>query len=113
LYTKESGGSWSWFRQFAFPEIERSDRVIDRLAELSDRQVRGFELSEATRLELDGLFTTLSWHDEISAKELEVGRDLPSLHLKSMQKSCELLGGCTLTVIVRSRHRRRSKERSV
>jgi hypothetical protein len=43
-------------------------------------------LSEATRPALGSLFTTLSWHDELSAKELEVGRDLPSLPLKSMPK---------------------------
>jgi hypothetical protein len=70
LYTKESGGSWSWFRQLAFPKLERSDRAIDRLTELSNIQVRVFELSEATRPALGGLFTTLSWHDEVSAKGL-------------------------------------------
>jgi hypothetical protein len=36
---------------------------------------------------LGGLLTTLSWHDELSAKELEVRRDLLSLPLKSMPKS--------------------------
>ncbi len=87
MYTKESGGSWSRFRKFAFPEVERTNRAIDRLTELSYRQVRVFELSEATRPALGGLLTTLSWHDELSAKELEVGRDLPSLSLKSMPKS--------------------------
>jgi len=71
--------------------------AYDRLTELSDRQGRGFELSEATRPALGSLLTSVSWHDELSAKELEVGRDLPSLHLKSMPKSCELLGDCTLT----------------
>ncbi len=40
---------WSRFRQFAFPVGERSDRSIDRLAELSDRQARVFELSKSTR----------------------------------------------------------------
>jgi hypothetical protein len=56
-------------------------------------------LSEATRPALGSLFTTLSWHDELSAKELEVGRDLPSLPLKSMPKSFELLPDCTLTLV--------------
>jgi hypothetical protein len=87
LYTKESGGSWSRFRQLAFPEVERTNRAIDRLAELNNGHVRVSELSEATRPALGGLFTTLSWHVELSAKELEVGRDLPSLPLKSMPKS--------------------------
>ena len=87
LTTKKSGGCWSRFRQLAFPEVERSDRAIDRLTELSNGQVRVFELSEATRPALGSLFTTLSWHDELSAKELEVRRDLLSLPLKSMPKS--------------------------
>ncbi len=95
MYTKESGGSWSWFRKFAFPEVERSDRAIDRLTELSNRQVGVFELSEATRPALGSLFTTLSWHDELSAKELEVGRDLPSLPLKSMPKSGAIVRLCS------------------
>jgi hypothetical protein len=95
LYTKESGGGWSRFRQFAFPEVERSDRAIDRLTELSYRQVRVFELSEATRPALGSLLTTLSWHDELSAKELEVRRDLLSLPLKSMPKSGVIVRLCS------------------
>jgi hypothetical protein len=42
---------------------------------------------------------TLSWHDELSAKELELERDWPSLPLKSMPKSCGWLGDCSLTSI--------------
>ena len=49
--------------------------------------VRIHQLSEATRPALGGLLRTLSWHDELSAKELELGRDLTSLPLKSMPKS--------------------------
>jgi hypothetical protein len=89
LYTKESGGNWSWFRKFAFPEVERSNRAIDRLTELSNGQVRVFELREATRPALGSLFTKLSWHDELTAKRLKVGRDLPCLPLKEMRISCE------------------------
>jgi hypothetical protein len=95
LYTEEKGGRYSRFRQLGFQEVERSDLAIDRLTELSNGQVRVFELSEATRPTLGGLFTTLSWHDELSAKELEVGRDLPSLSLKSILKGCELPSDCT------------------
>ncbi len=68
LTTKKSGGCWSRFRQLAFPEVERSDRGIDRLAELSNGQVRVFELSEATRPPLGSLFTTKSWHSELSVR---------------------------------------------
>jgi hypothetical protein len=39
----------------------------------------------------------MSWHDELSANELEVGRELPSLPFKSMPKSCGWLGDYTLT----------------
>ncbi len=45
------------------------------------------QLGESTRPALGGLFTTLSWHDELSAKKLEVRRDLPSLPPNSMPKS--------------------------
>jgi hypothetical protein len=96
---KESAGSWSWFRKLAFPEVERTDRAIDRLAELSDRQVRVFELSNATRSALGSRFTTLSWHDEFSEKKSEEEHDLPSLPLKSMPKWRELLGDYTLTAV--------------
>jgi hypothetical protein len=54
--------------------------------------VRIHQLSEATRPALGSLFRTLSWHDELSAKELELGRDLTSLPLKSMPKTCQNAG---------------------
>ncbi len=68
LCAKESGGCWSRFRQLAFPEVERTDRAIDRLAELSNGQVGVFELSEATRPPLGSLLTTKSWHSELSVR---------------------------------------------
>ena len=42
LYTKESGGCGSRFRQLACPEVELTDRAIDRLAEVSNGQVGVF-----------------------------------------------------------------------
>jgi hypothetical protein len=67
-------------------------------------------LSEATRPALGGLFTTLSWHVELSAKELEVGRDLPSLPLKSMPKfSVIVRSGPLLGLRMITRHVQNSK----